>query len=101
MMGKDSTYCDSVMGDCGHIPYCDSNASCEDDKKMGKIQLKKCVCNNGFTGNGIQCADVNGTIGRGPEVFADLELKVLSDYYVYEPGSEKFPFGDAKTKAEL
>jgi hypothetical protein len=101
MMSRDSTYCDGVVADCAHIPYCDSNASCLEDRKMGKIYLHKCVCNAGFKGNGIQCADVNGTIGAGPEIFAELELEVSNEFYVYPPGSDKFPFGDPMTKTEL
>ena len=101
MVSRDTTYCDGVLADCVHIPYCDKNAACVEDRKMGKIVLHKCVCNKGFAGNGIQCADVNGTIGAGPEVFAELELDVLSDFYVFPPGSEKFPFGEQETKIEL
>ena len=101
MTGRDTTYCDSVLADCAHIPYCDDNASCKKDKKLGKIFLHKCVCNNGYKGNGIQCADVNGTIGAGPEILAELELDVANDFYVYPPGSSKFPFGDPDTKIEL
>ena len=62
------------MGDCAHIPYCDSNASCVKDRRLGKIYLYKCECNKGYKGNGVQCADVNGTLGAGAEIMAKLEV---------------------------
>ena len=39
-------YCDSVIGDCRHIPSaCDYNARCVPGKPFGKTTWYKCKCN--------------------------------------------------------
>ena len=87
------------LQDCRHTPHCDIHASCLPYRMLGKIMLHKCVCNAAFVGNGIQCADRNGTIGAREEV-AELELSVHNKYFVFAPGSPEFPFTDSGRSVE-
>jgi len=89
--------CDGVIGDCRHIQHmCDPNASCVQDGKFGpkdKHDWYKCVCNDGFTGNGIQCFDSEGNLSVGTDEEVKVSVSVNSDYYVYPYTSEDFPLG--------
>jgi len=81
---------DAVKGDCDHIPKCDDNASC----KWTSNKERHCLCNEEFTGNGIQCADSNGTLAL-PEgvVLASLEIQLENQFYVFVQG-EEVPIGN-------
>merc|ERR1712121_394788 len=60
-------YCASQQGDCKHIGYCDPNATCKKKANVGKFgQYWQCECNKGWSGNGIQCMDSNGTLSAQP-----------------------------------
>jgi len=77
-------YCDSVIGDCRHIPTaCDYNARCLPDKPFGKTTWHKCVCNKGYTGNGVQCFDKDGNLSTGPNEPIDVTMNIKSEFYVY------------------
>merc|ERR1712013_854890 len=97
--GRNLKYCDSVLGDCRHIPACDHNAKCLFNREFGKnLNLFHCVCNKkgGYKGNGIQCVDRNGTFPNNDlESLASLDIKLQTDFYVDRLGS-KFPFPPPK-----
>ena len=41
-----------------------------------RVTVYKCSCNQGYTGNGIQCFDSNGNLSQNPnEVFSKCSLK--------------------------
>merc|ERR1711892_1003858 len=83
--GRNLKYCDSVLGDCRHIPACDHNAKCLFNRTFGNLNLFHCVCSKkgGFQGNGIQCVDKNGTFpNNDPKSLASLEIKLQTDFYV-------------------
>ena len=94
--GKDKHYCDSVVGDCRHIPACDANANCKFDRTFGSLNLFQCVCKNGYSGNGIQCMDKKGVIGKNPEKIVTVEMEFTIDYFERNNQAFKFPFGAQK-----
>merc|ERR1711928_263589 len=74
---------DAVKGDCQHIPKCDDNATCQ---KLPN-GINSCVCNFGYTGTGIQCADGNGTLAKpAGVVLASLELNLDNEFFVFVNG---------------
>merc|ERR1712130_134351 len=76
---------DAVKGDCQHIPKCDDNATCQQLPNG----INKCVCNFGYTGTGIQCADGNGTLATpAGVVLASLELNLDNTYFSFVNGEE-------------
>merc|ERR1719250_45768 len=76
---------DAVKGDCQHIPKCDDNVTCQ---KLPN-GINSCVCNPGYTGTGIQCADGNGTLATpAGVVLASLELNLDNEYFVFVNGEE-------------
>lgn len=91
----DPSYCNSTPGNCLHINKCDSQATCTFEAKFGKHrEHHSCVCNAGWTGNGIECFDASGapsveTGSGGTDV--SLTLAVSSKYYVYPHNSSQFP----------
>jgi len=90
--GRNKRYCDSVMGDCRHIPsMCDPNAECVYYKKLKKRKLYKCQCKDGFTGSGIQCRDADGNFGVDPKEIVKMTMLLNSTYYVYPHNSTLFP----------
>jgi len=90
--GRNKKYCDSVVGDCYHIPSaCDPNAKCVFDKKKGRRKLYKCECKDGYTGNGIQCKDANGNLSVDPKEVVKMTMVLNSTYYVHPHGSGLFP----------
>jgi len=101
--GKDKHYCDSVVGDCRHIPACDANADCRLDRPFGTLNIFKCVCKKGYTGNGIQCMDKEGVIGKNPEKIVTVEMDLTTGFFQknkkdpitnnLETEAFKFPFG--------
>lgn len=92
-IGKDKQYCDSVVGDCRHIPACDANASCRFHRKFGIRNIFRCVCNSNYIGNGIQCVGPDGVIGKNPDKIVDVELEVETDYYTADNEPNIFPLG--------
>jgi len=92
------TYCESQQGDCKHIAKCDPNATCKKKENVGKFgQYWQCECNKGegWSGNGIQCMDGNGTLSAMPwqqvEVTANLTVGLYNDTHV----EDEFNHGDA------
>ena len=52
------------------------NASCVLDTKFGKdLKIFKCQCDEGFTGNGVQCFDSNGVLSEKPEGVSYFQKK--------------------------
>lgn len=90
---EDLSYCDSVPGDCKHIPTCDSQATCDFSTKFGEHrEVHTCSCKPGWTGNGIQCFDDStGAASEGPSDLVDITLAVSTQYYVYPHDSSQFP----------
>jgi len=81
--------CKGVIGDCYHIPNaCDPNASCIETGKG-----HTCECNEGFTGNGIQCFDADGNLSQDPNKNVHVELSVDSSFNVF-PYNGTFPNGE-------
>merc|ERR550519_1243847 len=77
--GRNEASCDAVQGDCLHIPMCSDSATCQ---AVGT--LHQCLCGEGYTGNGIQCANSNGTVTEGAGVvISELELKVTNSFCVF------------------
>jgi len=91
--GKDKHYCDSVLGDCRHIPACDANAECRYDRPFGTLNIFKCVCNKGFTGNGIQCMGPDGVIGKNPDKIVTVQMDLETDFFKRNNKAFVFPFG--------
>lgn len=82
--GKNTKYCDSVIGDCRHISNaCDPNAECKMDRKFANTWLYKCECKDGYTGNGVQCFDKDGNLSPNPTEQVELNINLDSDFYVY------------------
>jgi len=99
---KDQKYCKSVQGDCRHI-----SGACPPERciKQGKVPGKpykhltyyECECADGYTGNGIQCMDANGTWAVSGDAYVELEMTLTSEV-------ETFPFDpstDLPTGVEL
>merc|ERR1712110_986849 len=95
-------YCKSVQGDCRHI-----SGACPPERciKQGKVPGKpykhltyyECECADGYTGNGIQCMDANGTWAVSGDAHVELEMTLTSEV-------ETFPFDpstDLPTGVEL
>jgi len=91
--GRNKNYCDSVIGDCRHIPAaCSSEAKCVPGKLFGKnTQLYRCKCNEGYTGNGVDCFDADGELAAAAAESVEMSLTLGSDYYVYPHMSGLFP----------
>merc|ERR1712032_999919 len=102
---KDQKYCKSVQGDCRHISGACPAERC---KFQGKVACKKtclnkqlnyyeCQCADDYTGNGLQCFDVNGTMAISGDAIVDLTMTLKSEV-------ETFPFDpstDLPTGVEL
>ena len=92
--GKNKKYCDSVLGDCRHIPNCDVNAKCMFKRSFGKdTQIFQCKCNAGYKGNGLQCRDKDGMLSVNPEKQVEVKMELKSDFYVYPQENGDFPYG--------
>merc|ERR1712130_186697 len=62
--------CDGNKFGCDQIPTCHVDATCT---FMPREKGKFCVCNEGFTGNGIQCVNkATGTTAVAPEATVDI-----------------------------
>merc|ERR1712130_351834 len=62
--------CDGNKFGCDQIPTCHVDATCT---FMPREKGKFCVCNEGFTGNGIQCVNkATGTTAVAPETTVDI-----------------------------
>lgn len=83
--GKHELSCEAVQGDCLHIPKCSDSATC-----LQKENHHSCECKEGYDGNGIQCANSNGTITvPAGVVIAELGLKVTNSFCVFLSGEEQ------------
>jgi len=92
--GRNKKYCDSVLGDCRHIPKYDVNARCMFKRSFGKyIQIFEPRCNPGYKGNGIQCFDKDGQLSVDPDTPVEVKLKVKSDFYQYPHTDGEYPYG--------
>jgi len=91
-------YCKSVQGDCRHISGACPPERCEFQGKQGKfLKYYECQCADGYTGNGLQCFDANGTMAVSGDAHVDLEMTLTSQV-------ETFPFDpstDLPTGVEL
>jgi hypothetical protein len=82
--GKNTKYCDSVIGDCRHISNaCDPNAKCKMDRKFANTWLYKCECKTGYTGNGVQCYDQDGNLSPNPNEQVEMSIDLKSEFYVH------------------
>merc|ERR1712025_413268 len=94
--GRNKKYCDSVLGDCRHIPKFDVNAKCMFKRSFGKyIQISEPRCNPGYTGNGIQCFNKEGQLSVNPETPVEVKLKLKSDFYEYPHVDGEYSYGKA------
>merc|ERR1712108_28188 len=89
-------YCASQQGDCKHIGYCDPNATCKKKANVGKFgQYWQCECNKGWSGNGIQCMDSNGTLSATPGQQVEVTLTMTAGLYDEAPVGNEFNHGAA------
>ena len=80
ILGTNQKYCASQQGDCKHIGYCDPNATCKKKANVGKFrQYWQCECNKGWSGNGIQCMDSNGTLSALPGEQVEVTLTMTDE----------------------
>jgi len=91
--GRNKKYCDSVIGDCRHIPgACSSAASCVEAGKFGKgLKLYKCECDKGFTGNGIDCYNEDGELHTDAANVVEVEMTLHDDFYQFPHEAGQFP----------
>merc|ERR1712033_70270 len=88
-------YCTSQQGDCKHIGYCDPNASCKKKANVGKYgQYWQCECNKGWSGNGIQCMDSNGTLSAQPGQQVEVTIEMTAGLYNDAPVENEFNHGE-------
>lgn len=93
--GSNTEYCESQQGDCKHIPPCDVNAECNLSKRMTKkINYYQCECKKGYTGNGIQCQDANGTLSADPNSPVNVQIKLTSAQYMHPHIEGEFTYGN-------
>lgn len=91
---KNQNYCKSQQGDCKHIPACDVNAECKFKEKVSRyVSYWQCECEKGFTGNGIQCMDGNGTLSLPSDLAVEVDLVITNDEYTY-PYNGEFGMGE-------
>merc|ERR1719347_2318018 len=91
-------YCASQQGDCRHIAKCDPNATCKFKAKVGKYgQYWQCQCNKaqGWSGNGIQCRDRNGTLSAEPNQQVQVTATLTAGLYEDTPVENEFNHGAA------
>merc|ERR1712243_150278 len=91
-------YCASQQGDCKHIAKCDPNATCKLKAKVGKFgQYWQCQCNKakGWSGNGIQCMDRNGTLSAKPNQRVEVTATLTAGLYEDTPVENEFNHGAA------
>jgi len=91
-------YCASQQGDCKHIAKCDPNATCKKKAKVGKFgQYWQCQCNKakGWSGNGIQCMDRNGTLSAKPNQRVEVTATLTAGLYEDTPVENEFNHGAA------
>jgi len=95
---KNQKYCKSVQGDCRHISGACPPERCEFQSKINKyMKYYECECADGYTGNGLQCFDANGTMAISGDAYVELEMTLKSEV-------ETFPFDpstDLPTGVEL
>jgi len=83
-----SSVCNGVVGDCRHIPMCHVNAQCVFKEKISGRSIFKCKCDQGYMGNGIQCASrETGVIGVDPITIVTVKARLSRDYYDTHTGN--------------
>jgi len=72
-------------------------AKCTFKKKLSRyLNYWKCECQKekGFTGNGIQCKDGNGTMSLPLNTGVDVTLSILAEDYTYPFNSGELSLGE-------
>jgi len=70
-------------------------AKCNFKKKLSRyLNYWKCECEKGFTGNGIQCKDGNGTMSQPPNIGVDVTLSFLAEDYTYPFNTGELSLGE-------
>lgn len=90
-------YCKSVQGDCRHIQGACPPEQCVYQEKLNKyLKYHECECPDGYTGNGLQCKDSNGTWAVSADQQVEVEMVLTTNLTT-------FPFTGAEltTGAEL
>lgn len=82
--GYKGTYCDVQIDECTDIDYphnCDGNATCADVTGIpqGTTYGYTCTCNEGYTGDGFDCEDINECDPNGDGDTADMSCPANSD----------------------
>ena len=92
---KNKNYCSSQQGDCKHIPACDAHAECKLKKKIGRyVSDFQCECGPGYTGNGIQCMDSNGTLSLPADTPVEVTMNIMKEEYTYPYTIGEFGLGE-------
>jgi len=82
---KNQKYCTSCQGDCRHIPGA-CPGRCVNQGKVNKFtKHSQCVCPEGYSGNGIQCYNANGTLLADPNTHVELTMDITTE-------EDEFPF---------
>merc|ERR1712210_245583 len=72
------------------------NATCKKKANVGKFgQYWQCECDKGWTGNGIQCMDSNGTLSAMPGQQVEVTLTMTAGLYNDAPVENEFNHGAA------
>jgi len=70
-------------------------AKCTFKKKLSRyLNYWRCECQKGFTGNGIQCKDGNGTMSLPLNTRAEVTLSILAEDYTYPFNSGELSLGE-------
>jgi hypothetical protein len=83
--------------DCGHMgsDICDINAVCKEGTGDRKGYFS-CQCNEGWSGNGLQCVDENGEFGENPNKVVDLEMVLTTDFMISNSEEGVYPYGPSQ-----
>ena len=77
---QDEEYCGvTTASSCDVTHDCDSQAECLLDRKFGaNLEVRKCVCKEGWTGNGLECFDaVTGEASLEVSGSGDVSLTLV------------------------
>lgn len=82
--GYKGAYCDVQIDECTDIDYphnCDGNATCADVTGIpqGTTYGYTCTCNEGYTGDGFYCEDINECDPNGDGDTSDMNCPANSD----------------------
>ena len=62
-------------------------------KGKNKTPVHRCVCNDGYTGNGLQCVDSDGNLSVGPNDQVDVSMSLTSSVLHSSHTDGEFPVG--------